>query len=232
MVQFALQEKGQKMKKLVILGMAAIASAALAAQDKVAVKFVLPAPHSSGTPKEVKSDNLEPDRGLGKLRDPIMVPQGYDKLLSKDCKVTASVPEDDIISGDLDALVDGDKTPDATCMLQLPSGLQWVQIDLGAEHEISAICVWHDQGDERVYRDVIVQVSNDAKFVDGVQTVFNNDHDNTAKLGAGKDKEYRERFDGRPMDAKLVKGRYVRCYSNGSTADGMNTYAEVEVFGK
>ena len=41
-------------------------------------------------------------------------------------------------------------------LLQLPGGLQWVQLDLGAEKTVSAVCVWHDQGDERVYRDVIV----------------------------------------------------------------------------
>jgi hypothetical protein len=96
--------------------------------------------------------------------------------------------------------------------------------------------VWHDQGDERVYRDVIVQLSNDPKFTDGVQTIFNNDHDNTAKLGAGKDKEYRERNDGRPMaaakDDKFPKARYVRCYSAGSTSEPVNNYIEVEVFGK
>ena len=216
------------MKKLIVLGVAA-AALALCAEEKVAVKFELPAPHSSGTPKEVKSPNLEPDRGLGKLRDPIMVPVGFDKLLSKDCKVTTS---EEAVTGENDYIVDGDKTPDATCMLQLPGGLQWVQLDLGAEHTISAVCVWHDQGDERVYKDVIVQISNDEKFVDGVQTIFNNDHDNSAKLGAGKDKEYRERYDGRPMDAKLTKGRFVRCYSNGSTSEGVNNYIEVEVFGK
>ena len=216
------------MKKMMFLGAVAIA-AVLCAEDKVAIKFELPAPHSSGTPKEVKSPNLEPDPGLGKLRPAIMVPPGFDKLLSKDCKVTTS---EEAVTGENDYIVDGDKTPDATCMLQLPGGLQWVQLDLGAEHTISAVCVWHDQGDERVYKDVIVQISNDEKFASGVTTIFNNDHDNSAKLGAGKDKEYRERYDGRPVDAKMTKGRFVRCYSNGSTSEGVNNYIEVEVFGK
>ena len=217
------------MRKLIAL--AAVASVAcLFAEDKVAIKFVLPAPHSSGTPKEVKSDNLEPDPGPGKYRAPIMVPAGFDrKLTTEDTKVTTS---EEAVTGENEYIVDGDKTPDATCMLQLPGGLQWVQLDLGAEKTVSAVCVWHDQGDDRVYKDVIVQLSNDEKFKDGVTTIFSNDHDNTAKLGKGPDKEYRERNDGRPIDAKLTKARYVRCYSNGSSSEPVNNYIEVEVFGK
>lgn len=221
------------MKKLIILGVALAASAVFA--EKVAIKFVLPPPHSSGTPKEIKSDNLEKDPGPGKLRAPIMVEAGFDKkLTTEDTKVTTS---EEAVTGDNEYVVDGDKTPDATAMLQLPGGLQWVQLDLGAEHTISAVCVWHDQGDERVYKDVIVQLSNDEKFVDGVKTIFSNDHDNSAKLGKGKEKEYRERNDGRPMAAadaegNLPKARFVRCYSNGSTSEPVNNYIEIEVFGK
>ena len=218
------------MKKTIALSLFALAAGAVFAQDKVAIKFELPAPHSSGTPKEVKSDNLEPDPGPGKLRPAIMVPAGYDKKLTKeDTKVTTS---EEAVTGDNEYVVDGDKTPDATCMLQLPGGVQWVQLDLGAEHELTAVCVWHDQGDDRVYKDVIVQLSNDEKFAKDVTTIFNNDHDNTAKLGKGSDKEYRERNDGRPIDGKLTKARYVRCYSNGSSSEPVNNYIEIEVFGK
>ncbi len=220
------------MKKLMLLGTALCAAAIFA--DKVPIKFVLPAPHITGTPKEIKSDNLEPDRGPGKLRAPIMVePEYTKKLTNEDTKVTTS---EEPVTGDNEYVVDGDKTADMTSMLQLPGGLQWVQLDLGAEHTISAICVWHDQGDERVYRDVIMQISNDPKFADKAQvkTIFNNDHDESSKLGLGKgpDKEYRERNDGRPVDAKLTKGRYVRVYSAGSTSEPVNNYIEIEVFGK
>ena len=220
------------MKKLILMGVAACATVVLA--DKVAIKFELPPPHITGTPKEIKSDNLEPDRGQGKLRPPIMVePEFAKKLTNEDTKVTTS---EEAVSGENEYVVDGDKTADMTAMLQLPSGLQWVQLDLGAEHVISAICVWHDQGDERVYKDVIMQISNDPKFADKtkVTTVFNNDHDESSKLGLGKgpDKEYRERNDGRPVDAKLTKGRYVRVYSAGSTSEPINNYIEIEVFGK
>ena len=149
------------MKKLIMIALL-VATAGLFAEDKVAIKFELPAPHSSGTPKEVKSDNLEPDPGPGKYRAPIMVPVGFDKkLTTEETKVTTS---EEAVTGENEYVVDGDKTPDATCMLQLPGGLQWVQLDLGAEKTVSAVCVWHDQGDDRVYKDVIVQLSNDEKF--------------------------------------------------------------------
>ena len=220
------------MKKILFLGVALCVTAVMA--EKVAIKFVLPPPHITGTPKEIKSDNLEPDRGQGKLRPPIMVePEYAKKLTNEDTKVTTS---EEPVTGDAEYVVDGDKTLDATAMLQLPSGLQWVQLDLGAEHTISAICVWHDQGDDRVYKDVIMQISNDEKFADKtkITTVFNNDHDQTSKLGLGKgpDKEYRERNDGRPVDAKLTKGRYARVYSAGSSSEPTNNYIEIEVFGK
>ena len=65
----------------------------------------------------------------------------------------------------------------------------------------------------------------------GVTTIFNNDHDNTSGLGIGKDKEYIETNEGRLMDPRGVKARYVRLYSNGNTSNDMNHYVEVEVYG-
>ena len=76
-----------------------------------------------------------------------------------------------------------------------------------------------------------MQVSDDKDFISGVTTVFNNDHDNSAGLGAGRDKEYIETFDGKLFDPKGVKARYVRLYSSGNTSNDMNHYVEVEVYG-
>ncbi|MCK4563371.1 MAG: hypothetical protein KAU94_01705, partial [Verrucomicrobia bacterium] len=86
--------------------------------------------------------------------------------------------------------------------------------------------------DERVYRDVIIHVADDADFTKNVQTLFNNDHDNSAGLGIGKDKEYIEINIAKLIDAKGVKGQFIRLYSAGSTHSDMNHYIEVEVFGK
>ena len=191
----------------------------------------MPAAQFTGTPKDLKSlaFNLEPDRG-GKLRPPIDVPAGANNVISKDCKVTSSDPEP--IMGELFFITDGDKEHDAATYVELGPQIQWVQIDLGAEKAIYAACVWHYHGEPRVYRDVICQISNDPDFVSGVTTVFNNDHDNSSKLGAGKDREYIETNEGRPFSISGVKGRYVRFYSRGNTSNEMNHYTEIEVYGK
>jgi hypothetical protein len=106
-----------------------------------------------------------------------------------------------------------------------------VQIDLGAPHEIYAVVVWHFHGEARVYRDVVVQLAGDADFITGVKTIFNNDHDNSAGLGIGTDKEYVETNEGRIMDAKGATARFVRLYTQGNTSSEQNHYTEVEVYG-
>jgi len=132
---------------------------------------------------------------------------------------------------DLDLFSDGQKAVGDGYFVERGPGSQWVQIDLGASHPLSAILLWHYHTQARVYRDVIVQVSNDASFKTGVTTVFNNDHDNSSKLVLGKDKEYIEVAEGRLIDPQGVRGRYVRLYSRGNTTNDLNHYVEVEVYG-
>ena len=62
-------------------------------------------------------------------------------------------------------------------------GLQYVQVDLGGNYDVSDIKLWHYYGDGRKYKDVIVQISNDPTFQTGVRTVFNNDTNNSAGRG-------------------------------------------------
>jgi hypothetical protein len=107
-----------------------------------------------------------------------------------------------------------------------------VQIDLGTPGTISAILVWHYHSQARVYRDVVVQISDDPAFAKGVTTVFNSDYANNLGFGAGKDMAYMESYEGKLIDARGTKGRYVRLYSNGNTSNKLNHYIEVEVFGK
>lgn len=197
--------------------------------DKIQIRINLPKPQFTGTPKLIRSPNLEPPRN-GKLYAPIEVPADCDKVLSKGCKVTSGDPEP--VVGTLSLITDGDKEHDAETYVELRPGKLWVQIDLGTEHEIYAACVWHYHGEARVYRDVICQISNDSNFVDGVVTVFNNDHDNSSELGVGKEKEYLESNEGRPFAVNGIKGRYIRFYSMGNTSSEMNHYTEIEVFGK
>ena len=126
---------------------------------------------------------------------------------------------------------DGEKNGGDGFFVELGPQPQWVQIDLGAKYALHAILAWHYHSQARIYHDVIVQVSDDPNFKTGVTTVFNNDHDNTSKLGAGKDKEYIEVAEGKLIDPKGAAGRYVRLYSNGNTTNDLTHYVEVEVFG-
>jgi hypothetical protein len=107
-----------------------------------------------------------------------------------------------------------------------------VQIDLGAPAILHAIVCWHFHAQARAYHDVIVQVADDPEFKAGVATLFNNDADDTAGFGPGKDPAYVETSEGRLIDAKGVRARYVRLYSNGNTMSELNHYVEVEVFGQ
>lgn len=192
------------------------------------LKIDLPKPQFIGTPPDIRSSNLEPSRG-GKARRPLSVPVGT-KVISRDCKVTSSDMEP--IIGELDYITDGDKEHDAATYVEIGPGIQWVQVDLGAEKEINAACVWHYHGEARVYRDVICQISNDPDFIDGVITVFNNDHDDSSKLGKGEEKEYIEDNTGRPFAVTNAKARYVRFYSRGNTSNEMNHYTEIEIYGR
>ena len=135
------------------------------------------------------------------------------------------------VIGELAFLTDGDKSGTDGTYVELGPTPQWVQIDLGASAKVAAIAVWHFHSQARVYHDVVVQVSNDKDFKTGVTTVYNNDDDNSSKLGKGKDLAYIENFEGRLFDAKGAAGRYVRLYSNGNTSDELNHYCEVEVHG-
>lgn len=203
-----------------------LAPAAAHAQAKEELKLQLPKPMFIGTPTNIKSANLE--RVTGKPRGPFMVPTGT-VLLSANKAIRASDTQP--VIGELAMVTDGEKEGGDGYFTELGPGKQWVQVDLGALHALHAILLWHYHSQARVYRDVVVQVSDDKDFLKGVTTLFNNDHDNTAGLGIGKDKEYIETSEGRLIDPKGIHGRYVRFYSNGNTTNDLNHYVEVEIYG-
>ena len=209
------------------LGLTVLVPAAPAQdQGKEVLKIQLPKPMFVGTPKNIRTPNLETI--TGRPRGPFMVPAGT-VLLSAGKPVTSSDKEP--VIGEISYVTDGKKSGEDGYYVELGPMLQWVQIDLGKSQELTAIVAWHYHSQARVYRDVIVQASDDKDFISGVTTVFNNDHDNTSGLGAGKDKEYIETFDGKLFDPRGVKARYVRLYSGGNTSNDMNHYVEVEVYG-
>lgn len=216
-----------KLMSQVILTVLLSATTAALAEDMVPLKTELPKPQFVGTPVPLNVPNLEPPH-KGKRPD-FMVPAGTVNLALKK-PVTSSTT--DPITGTLDLITDGDKEGDEGSWVELGPGKQWVQIDLQKESDVYALMVWHFHSQARVYFDVVVQISDDPTFSKGVTTVFNNDAGNELGLGSGKDLDYIETYEGKLIDAKGVKGRYVRLYSKGNTTNKLNHYIEVEVFGK
>ena len=199
----------------------------------VPLELKLPRPLFQGTPKNIPAaPTLE--KWVDKPRDPLYVPEGLANLaLNK--KVTSS--DTAPVIGELSMVTDGDLEGSDGSFVELGPGTQWVQIDLGKKSDIYALLLWHFHAEGRVYHDVVVQVADDADFIDNVKTVFNNDFDNSSGLGLGKQLEYIEDYRGKLIDARTtagqpVQGRYVRLYSKGNTSNDMNHYIEVQVFGK
>jgi hypothetical protein len=214
------------MKSFSVMAVLLVGTAAFA-QDKVVLQTKLPPPLFVGTPVPLNVTNLEPPT-KGKRPD-FYVPAGTINL-AKGKKVTSS--DNNPVVGTLDMISDGDKAGDEGSWVELGPGKQWVEIDLAKTANIYAVLLWHFHSQARVYRDVAVQVSDDPTFKSGVTTIFNSDFHNELGLGAGKDLNYIETYQGKLIDAKGVKGRYVRLYSNGNTANKLNHYIEVEVWGK
>jgi len=196
----------------------------------VEIDFDLPKPMFVGTPQDMKVDNLE--KPLGRARPPFLAPEGT-VLLSKGKPVSAS--DEEPIIGEIEMISDGDKEAADGSYVELGPFVQHVTLDLEKQGEIYAIVLWHYHKQPRVYFDVVVQLSNDKDFITDVKTVFNNDIDNSAGLGIGKDMHYTETNEGKLIDLfsqGSPKARYVRFYSNGNTSNDLNHYIEVDVYGK
>ena len=189
-----------------------------------------PKPMFVGTPQDTRVPNLRPPRG--KKRPPFLAPVGA-KLLSLNKPVSAS--DEEPIIGDIEMITDGDKEAADGSYVELGPFVQHVTVDLEQECEIYAVIVWHYHKQPRVYFDMVAQISNDKDFITDVTTVFNNDIDNSAGLGIGKDMHYTETSEGELIDCLSLgspKGRYVRLYSNGNTSNDLNHYIEIDVYGK
>ncbi|MCK5058472.1 MAG: hypothetical protein KAT34_17590 [Candidatus Aminicenantes bacterium] len=193
---------------------------------KIVLELKLPKPMFIGTPKNIRTQNLE--KITGKKRKPFYVPEGT-KNISPGKPVSGS--DEEPVIGEMEMLTDGEKSGEEGCFVEFGPGRQYVQVDLKGSFQLYAVLVWHYHTQARVYRDVVVQVSEDPDFATGVRTIFSNDHDNSSGLGIGKDKEYIETNEGRLIDPRGVKGRYIRLYSSGNTSNDMNHYVEIEIYG-
>ena len=182
-----------------------------------------------GNPRGVKPPHLREEV----KREPFMVPKGVANVALYQ-PVTCS--EKRLFAGDLDQLTDDIKQSGKFDFVELDTGLHWVQIDLGQVRAIHAVAIWHYYKNPTIYQDVIVQVADDQAFRQNVRTLFNNDHDNSAKMGKGKDTAFYTRWwgelvDARGQDGAPTRARHVRVY----TAAGMEgepvRFVEIDVYG-
>ena len=215
---------------MLLAALLAAVSLPTAAEDLAPLPLVLPPPALKGTPQSLPTNTTALPL-TSDPRPPFYAPKGVVNVaLGK--PVTAT--DTNLINGELKQITDGKKEAFEENVVTLRRGLRWVQIDLQGEYKIYAVVIWHDFNIPLVYRDVIVQLSDDPEFKTGVQTIFNNDQKNTAGLGAGTDREYFENSltgSGKLIDAKGLQARYLRCYSKGSTDSALNSYIEVEAYG-
>jgi hypothetical protein len=187
----------------------------------------LPKPLFEGTPVNLRVPNLE--KPLGRQRPPFLAPAGTTNV-AKGKPVTSSTSDPAV--GDLEMITDGEKAGTDGTYVELGAGVQWIQIDLKQKYTLYAIAIWHYHKAARVYYDVVVQTADDPDFITNVRTLFNNDHDNTAGVGIGRDMNYVETNEGKLIDAKGVVARYVRLYSNGNDTTPLNHYIEMEAYGR
>ena len=195
-------------------------------QKLVPVPIELPKPGYEGTPANLSITNLE--KVSIKERAPFLAPAGVTDV-AKGKKVTST--EKDPVVGDLAMIIDGDKLQVDGNYVELGPGVQSVTIDLESLHEVYCVLFWHYY-QPRVYFSVILQTADDEAFSQNVQTWFNNDISNKAKLGGGKNLNYIETYEGKLVDTKGIRARYVRLYSAGNNVNELNHYIEVEVFGR
>jgi len=219
------------MKKLSILAaFLAAAFQSVVADDLTPIPLVLPPPAMKGTPQALPTNTTALPL-TSDARPPFLAPKGVVNVaLGK----PVSASDTNLISGELKQITDGKKESFEENVVTLRRGLRWVQIDLQGEYKLYAVVIWHEFDKPIVYRDVIVQLSDDPEFKTGVQTIFNNDQMNAAGFGVGTDREYFENSltaAGKLIDAKGIQARYIRCYSKGSTESALNGYIEVEAFG-
>jgi len=192
----------------------------------VPIKLKLPRPMFIGTPQNLNVMNLQ--KPLGKPRPAFLAPAGTENIaLGKRIYSSDNFP----VIGEIEMITDGDKNANEGSFVELGPFLQDITIDLGEKYKIFAIVFWHYHKQPRVYFDVIVRVSDNKEMNKNVNTLFNNDMDNSVGFGVGNNMHYVETSEGKLVDAKGINGRFIKLYSRGNTNNDLNHYIEVSVYG-
>jgi hypothetical protein len=176
-------------------------------EELVPLDIKLPRPMFVGTPQDRRVPYLE--KPLGRLRDPFYAPAGA-KNIALGRPVSST--DDEPVIGDHEMVTDGDKEATDGSYVELGPFPQSVTIDLGAQYNIYAVLFWHYHKQARIYYDVVVQVADDPDFFTNVRTLFNNDRDNSAGQGIGKNLHYTETNEGKLIDQDEISPKMLRPY--------------------
>jgi len=209
------------------IALALIPTASGDQSDWAPLKLKLPAPVFAGTPKQAPAGMMVDPPST---KPPVILVPPDARNIAQQAKLASS--DKNATTALLARITDGDKEAQEDSVVLLRKGLQWIQFDFGRSEEIFAIAIWHAHDTAKIYRCVIVQAADDGDFTENVRTLFNNDADNRAGLGAGTDRQYFESYQGKTIDARGLRARYIRLYSQGSTESALNEYTEVEIYGR
>ena len=198
------------------------------AGDKVPLVLKLPNAAFKSTPIDLPA-NMKVEPISDKPRAEILVPKGCENLAAG---IVPTSSDTNAGAAKLGKITDGKKDFYEESIVLLRKGVQHVQLELKKPAEIHAIVIWHAHDTQKVYRNVVVQVADDAEFTQNMRTLYNNDTENKAGQGAGTDRQYYESAEGRLIEAKGAKAQFVRMWSRGNTESALNEYTEVEVWGK
>jgi len=209
------------------IALALIPTASGDQSDWAPLKLKLPAPVFAGTPKQAPAGMMVDPPST---KPPVILVPPDARNIAQQAKLASS--DKNATTALLARITDGDKEAQEDSVVLLRKGLQWIQFDFGRSEEIFAIAIWHAHDTAKIYRCVIVQAADDSDFTENVRTLFNNDADNRAGLGAGADRQYFESYQGKTIDARGLRARYIRLYSQGSTESALNEYTEVEIYGR
>ncbi len=191
----------------------------------------LPPPDSGSAIADWHVDSAHFEPIPDRPRPLLLVPPGTTNV---SVRRTVTCSDSRYSSSDLQTLVDGNlhKKDCRRDFVVLRPGPQWIQVDLGAVYPLYAVVVWHCFSlPHGVFHGVVVQIADDPTFQKNVRTIFNNDYKNLAGLGEGKDKEYLETNEGKLIEAKGLRARFVRFHTAGSTYGPQNQYFGVAIYG-
>lgn len=202
-------------------------------RELTVIRPAFPKPAFISAPWDCKLPNFEKPEAVKKA---FLAPADT-RIVSLNKPVTSSTPP---TKGQIEWITDdeafcGQEGENTVSFEPLPC---WIQIDLGSKHLIDHVWLWHDQGTlarrltPEVFEDVIVQLSNDAKFASDVVTVFNSDDDDSCGQGKGTDPTYMDSNHGRGVPAKGQQARYVRIWGGKAYSGGPCRFTEVMVWGR